>query len=150
MTRLRLTIAQMMGSVLLVGFGFAALRNADRFWASAAFGLAVISVSAALVGAYARKGSARMSWAGFATTGGACLATWLSSAQTVGSLSGPPQTLLQPILAKFQPYINPAAFGGAAFVTYTQIGNSLSVILLALVGAVVGRLVAVKDDRANP
>ena len=47
MTRPRLTIAQLMTVILLVGFGFAALRNADDFWASATYTLAIISILAA-------------------------------------------------------------------------------------------------------
>ena len=146
MTWLRFTIAQSMAIVLYVGFGFAALRNADAFWASATFSLAIISVSVALAGAFARKKEARMSWAGFAFAGGACLVIWLSTSQTVGSLNGPPQ----PLLYSFQPFINPMASGGRAFIAYTQICHSLDVILLGLVGAALSRLVAVKNDRPDP
>jgi hypothetical protein len=55
MTRLHFTLAQLMAIVLYLGFGFAALRNADDFWASATFTVAIISISTALVGAIARK-----------------------------------------------------------------------------------------------
>jgi hypothetical protein len=41
MTRLRLTIAQLMTFIFFVGFGFAALRNANQLWASATFREAV-------------------------------------------------------------------------------------------------------------
>ena len=146
MTRLRFTLAQLMAIVLYFGFSFAALRNADAFWASATFSLAIIMVSVAFLGAYARKEEAPMSWAGFATAGGACLVIWLSTSQTVGSLNGPPE----PLLYKFQPYIHPMAPGAkSALIAYTQICHSLDVILLGLVGAVLGHLVAVKDDRPN-
>jgi hypothetical protein len=40
-----------MAIVLIAGFGFAALQNADRFWASATFNLSITTMSAALVGA---------------------------------------------------------------------------------------------------
>jgi hypothetical protein len=149
MSRLRFTLAQLMGIVLAVGFGFAALRNADALWAGAAFSLANITVSVALVGACARSGKARTSWAGFAATGVAYLAIWLSMGQTVGYLSGPPQPVLQQLLYTFQPTINPMASAGAPFIAYTQIGNSLGVILFGLVGAVLGHLVAVTDGRGN-
>jgi hypothetical protein len=132
-----------------VGFGFAALRIADPFWARATFSLAIITVSVALVGAYARNGKARMSWAGFATGGGASLVTWLSTVPIIGNLNGRPEPLLQALLLKFQPYISPMASGGAALIHYTQISNSLDVILLGFVGAVVAQVVAVKDDQAN-
>ena len=58
MNRLRLTIANLMIVVLYAGLGFAALRNADEFWASATFTLAILAVSAAVVVAVARKGRA--------------------------------------------------------------------------------------------
>jgi hypothetical protein len=51
MNRFRFTVAQSMAIVLIGGFGFAALRNADRFWASVTFNLAITTISAALVGA---------------------------------------------------------------------------------------------------
>jgi hypothetical protein len=146
MTRLRFTLAQLMGIVLYLGFGFAALRNADAFWASATFSLAIISVSVALVGAYARKKEARPPWAGFATAGGACLVIWLLTPQTTGSVNGPPQ----PILFQLQPYINPTAAGGSTLIAYLQICHSLDAILLGLVGAALGHLVGVKEDRPTP
>jgi hypothetical protein len=65
MTRLRFTLAQLLAILLYLGFGFAALRNADEFWASAAYTLAIILIAAALVGALARKGGARTTWIGF-------------------------------------------------------------------------------------
>ena len=40
MSRLRFTIAQAMALVIFVGFGFAALRNAEEFWASATYTVA--------------------------------------------------------------------------------------------------------------
>jgi hypothetical protein len=55
MTRPRLTLAQLMAVVLLVGFGFAALRNANPSWASVTFSLAILAVSVALAGACSRK-----------------------------------------------------------------------------------------------
>ena len=45
MTRLRFTLAQLIAFVLFIGFGFAALRNADGLWASAAFSSASSSRS---------------------------------------------------------------------------------------------------------
>jgi hypothetical protein len=143
MRRLRVTIAQLMAVILFVGFGFAALRNANPFWASAAFSLAIVSISVAAVGALARKGEARMPWAGFAITGGACLVIRLLTHDTVGSMDGPPRLLLY----RFQEYINPAATGGKELIAYTQTCLSLEAILLGLVGAILGHLVAVKDDR---
>src|SRR5262249_4779035 len=69
MSRLRFTIAQAMALVLLAGIGFAALRSASVLWASAVFTLTVTVLSAALLAAMARRGRARMTWAGFALFG---------------------------------------------------------------------------------
>ena len=146
MTRLRFTLAQLMAIVLYSAFGFAALRNADAFWASTTFSLTIISVSVALVGAFGSKKEARMTWAGFAVAGGVNLVIWLATSQTVGYLNGPPPALLYTL----QPYINPTASGGASFIAYTQICNSLNVVFVGLVAAVLSRLVAVKNDQPNP
>ena len=65
MSRPRFTTAQSMVVVIYVGFGFAALRNADGLWPSATFTLAVIMVTVAFVGALAREGNFGRAWAGF-------------------------------------------------------------------------------------
>src|SRR5437868_3875327 len=83
MTNLRFTLAQLMAIMLYLGFGFAARRNADDYWASATFTVAIISISAALVGAIARKGRARMTWAGFAVFGWAYVVTGLLAPRMV-------------------------------------------------------------------
>lgn len=50
MNRFRFTLAQLMAIVLFIGFGFAALRNANALWTSATFSLAILTVSVALAG----------------------------------------------------------------------------------------------------
>ena len=82
----------------------------------------------------------------------ACLAgIWLGDA-TYRRLSvyGPPQLLVYWGLLRLQPSIQPLASGGVPFIAYAQISHSLEVILLGLVGAALGRLLAVKDDRPYP
>jgi hypothetical protein len=69
MSRLRFTLAQLMALVIYLGFGLAALRNANPFWAGATYTLAIITIAAAPLGAYARRGTARLTWAGFAVFG---------------------------------------------------------------------------------
>ena len=69
MTRHRFTLAQLMAIVLSVGFGFAALRNANELWASATYTLAFLMNLVATLGALARKGRARLAWVGFAVFG---------------------------------------------------------------------------------
>ena len=77
MPRARITIAGLMALVVYVALAVAALRNADAFWASASFSVAVLSISVALAGAVAFEGRARMPWAGFAAGGLVSLAVWL-------------------------------------------------------------------------
>src|SRR5262249_28609494 len=74
------------------------------------------------------------------------LIIWLSTSSTIGYLNGPPQ----PLLFRFQPYINPVASGGSPYIAYTQISHSLDVVLLGCLGAIMGRLLAAKGDRPNP
>jgi hypothetical protein len=69
MTRPRYSLAQLMAILVYLGFGFAALRNADEFWATATYSIAVLTIAAAPVGAIARRGAARSTWAGFAVFG---------------------------------------------------------------------------------
>jgi hypothetical protein len=154
MTRLRLTIAQLMTVILLVGFGFAALRNANPFWASATYTIAIISILVALLCAFVRKGKARMSWAGLAVFGWAYFLIDLLPNRSVGSLgAGPipwPSLLIEWGTAYLQPYIHPWAPGTSEWVQYDQVSHSLGIILFGLVGAVLGGLVVPRDDRPNP
>jgi hypothetical protein len=142
-SRHRFTIAALMAIVLFVAVGFAALRNANAFWASATFSLAVVTVSVAFAGAFARTGAARTPWAGFATCGFACLVIWLSTPETVGYVSGPPRLSAFWGFRQLLPYINPTAQkGGEPYIHWVQVCNSLQVVLFGLVGAILGRLVA--------
>ncbi len=145
MSRLRFTLAQLMAVVFYFGFGFAALRNATEVWASATFGVAIISVSLALAGAVTRKGKGRAASAAFATAGGARLVTWLLTAGSVGGLNGPPR----PFLHAFQAYINPGASGGGQYIYYTQVCNSLEIVLVGIIGAGIAHFLAAKDDGPN-
>ncbi len=154
MTRHRFTIAQLMALILYVGLSFAALRNANDFWASATFTVAILAVSVALVGVIARKGKDRMTWTGFAVFGWTCLlVVQLPPWPIGGQFGGPvpkPVLLIEWGMARLQSYINPLSLSGGSWVQYDQISHSLGIILFGLVGAVLARLLAVKDDRPNP
>jgi hypothetical protein len=100
-----------------------------------------------------------MIWLGFAVFGWASLLIWLSTPQqTVGfsgppvvGYSGPPLPLITWGLLDLVPYINQTStLGGEPLIAYDQICHSLEVILVSFVGAVLGRFVAVEDDRPNP
>jgi hypothetical protein len=169
----RFSIAALMGVVLFVALGFAALKNANAFWASATFTVAVVMISLALLGAIARKGRARMIWGGFAAFGWACLILWLARPQISpivgmggggfggGLMSSPsrrqpmsmPPLLTEWGLLQLQAHITPAA--GSSMrpmfrsVYVAQIFQSLDIIVFGFFGAILGRFVALKNEGAN-
>ena len=159
MIRLRFTLAQLMGIVFYLGFGFAALRNADDFWASAAYTLAIILIAASLVGAFARSGWARTPWVGFTVFGWTYLLIVHLPDWGPGGLGfGPirkPTLLIEWATARLQPYIHPlppGMSGGRAGIflhAYEQISKSLGIILFGLLGALLGRLVAAKGEQSD-
>src|SRR4051812_12295962 len=142
MNRLRFTLAQLMVIVLFIGFSFAALRNADEIWASATFTLAFLMVTVAPLGALARRGRARMAWAGFAVFG---WSRFMVGAHplTTNSVFGPrpsPGLLSE---RGFTTYVLPYLLTPAGItLSKMHIFSSLDVILFGLVGAIVGRLMA--------
>jgi hypothetical protein len=150
MTRPRLTIAQLMAIVLYLGFGFAAVRNANAFWASTTFGVAIMMILGASLGAFPRTGKARMTWAGFALFGWAYLLLGALPPRQVGLFGFGPVRWPDPLITAMSylyPYLAPPS--GFDHV-HDQVIYSLQIILFGLVGAIVGRLVAVKDERPNP
>ena len=159
MTHFRFSLAQLMAMVLYLGLGFAALRNADRFWASATSTLGIVAISTALVGALVRRGRARPAWIGFAAFGWIYLLISTLPPRASGGLGfGPlprPPDLIEWGLANLQPYLRPVPSGqmwNSAFVLtpYEQVVHSLGIVIFGSVGGVVGRFLAVRDERANP
>lgn len=65
----RLSLATLMGVVLLISFGLAALSHASAEWVAAVRIVTAVSMLAALLGVIYRTGPARAGWAGFALLG---------------------------------------------------------------------------------
>jgi hypothetical protein len=154
MTRLRVTIAQLMTLIVFVAFGFAALRNSDGLWATATYTLAVISILTAILLVCARKGKARFTALGFAVFG--CAYYWIDLLpdRGVGSLgAGPvpwPKLIIQWGAGILQPYVHPIPSSRPFdWVQYDQVSHSLGIIVFGLFGAVVGRIVARTGERSN-
>lgn len=88
--RRRVSILGLMGLILLMGLGFAALRSASAFWASFLFTLAYLMVTASTIAAIASPGRERASWAGFAVACGGHLALVFGPLASAGGLVVPP------------------------------------------------------------
>lgn len=69
MMRARLTIAGMMGVVLLVGAAFAGLTHPTMLWSRAVATLTAVVLLTAILGALFGRGHARGFWAGYALFG---------------------------------------------------------------------------------
>jgi hypothetical protein len=150
MTWLRFTLAQLMALVLVLGFGFAALRDADHYWADATYTIAILSVSTALLGAIVRRGPTRVPWIGYAVFGWTYVLLDFLPSYT-GSGFGfervkRPTLMIMWAIGRLQPHIN----GSTHLFHYDQVSYSLGMILFGLVGSIVGRLIAVKPERPNP
>jgi hypothetical protein len=145
-----MTIAGLMAIVLYVAFGFAALRNADQFWANATYTIAIFSTSTALLGAIVRKGTARVPWIGYAVFGWTyvlldLLPSWTPSGFGFERVVRPNLMIMWGI-GRLHPYINISI----NLLRYDQVSYSLGMILSGLIGAVLARFLASKDDRPNP
>lgn len=69
MNTLRFSLARMLGVVVLVALGLAALVNATRWWVSVAFSVALTVLFVGVVGGLCRTGARRAFWSGFAVFG---------------------------------------------------------------------------------
>ena len=180
MTRLRFTLAQLMATVIFIGLGFAALRSASRLGASAVFTLTVAVLSAAILGAMARRGRARMTWAGFALFGWIYLGTTFGPWADGNGVTAPPYVtrwVLDYTAAWLRdPDLRGHRCGGRGavltvpdvghrrgderreaapvpprdFRAFHRIGHCLAAIMFGLLGAVLGRFIATEDDRPHP
>jgi hypothetical protein len=174
MKRFRLSVAALMGVVLLLALGMAALRANTDIWASAMFTAAVSLFSVAIIAAMAIRGSARFTWMGMAVFGWIYLV--ISFGPWPGSTTEPPPLITSVLLDYVQDYIlttnkipylytapvNPHPFleklgglpgaapppGGyrniGSISPYLQTGQCLGGMLFGIMGAVAGRLISAR------
>ena len=157
----RFTIAQSMTFVLCFGLALAALRHADKFLAGLVYNLTVIVLSVALVCVLVGDRRTRARWAGFASFGWAYLILSKLPDSPHGLLDlgriPQPTLLLDWGFACLQPYIKPLrpgmGWGGTAAVSfllpYEQVSVSLGVLLFGLLGTIIGRLIAARNEQSN-
>jgi hypothetical protein len=142
----RVSIAGLMILVLLVAFGFAALKNPSQLVAGLAFMLAMGMLLLALVGMAFGRGGVQIHLAGFAVFGWGYLILVLST----GDLPLPtlPSSMLVAYLSQVMLPPKPTAMnatggtflvarmtGRPEIVQFLQIGHSLATLLVALLGS---------------
>jgi hypothetical protein len=195
MKRSLFSIAGMMALVVLIALGFAALRNPTLFWASLIFTATVAFLAMAILGTLARRGRARMTWAGVAVFGWIYVALsfgpvpnangvtyppfptqvlidfWQSVRETSDKalsaqnpswrlirensrptgepiLSGPPNAIWIP---SSRPSTSPPP-PPIPFIDWQnlrRIGHSLGAVLFGLLGGLIGRVLAGRDEPAE-
>jgi hypothetical protein len=150
MRRIRFTIAQSMAAVLVIAFGFAALTNANAYWGSATYTLAIAMLAAAVVGAIARKGRRRITFAAFAIFGWTYLlvSRLPSDLQHIGDgfgLAHAPTMPFEAGIQAFALFFYPAG-RGSTWEHFVQVSHSIGIILSGAVGAALGHFLAAKDD----
>ncbi len=151
MRRFRFTIGTLMGVVLVLAIGFAALKNVNTTWAGVMVLLTCGALGLAMMGAVLRREATRAWWIGFAVFGWGYLglALWSYSASDLPEL--PTTILLEAIVPKYR-WAPPSHYRGTTFSGCVQgpvdpspfqIGQCLWTFLVALLGGVLARAVFV-------
>jgi hypothetical protein len=137
-----------MAFVIFIGFGFAALRNANEIWASATFTLAFFMITMAPLGALVRRGTARMAWSGFGIFGWARLLidAFPHPDFTLFGAMPSPGLLTDRVFDYLLRYLSTP---GGLDNYPAQVCHSLQIILFGLLGTVLGRLMALNDERPS-
>jgi hypothetical protein len=167
MARLRFSIAGLMALVLVLGIDLAALKHPSERAASLLFALILASLLTSILGAMVRLGRERMAWTGFAAFGWTylLLSLWFLPWLTGDQLR--PPVLPSEYLEDLYPYIGPSPPPGpeplgqdvyrlshvrfvgmraADWKPFRQICNTLGTVLFALLGAMLGRMVAIQQN----
>ena len=135
---IRFSIAGLMGAVLFVAIGFAALRSASEAWSGALFLATRGVIGLALVGAICRRGPQRAWWLGFAVFG------WIYMGSSFEPFyywpKIPTQTLLEQLGARmFGTGKNMTLYSSGHDGRFLAIGHCLCTFLAAIFGAFLSR-----------
>jgi hypothetical protein len=151
MTRTRFTLAQLMGIVVFLALGFAAVRTANELWASLVYTVGIISIATALLIAFARAGRERLTWTGYAVFGWTYVVVDLLAPPTIisykfGLIRGPKLVFFQ-VIQLLERFILPSL---GFDVVHEHVCHSLGIILFGVLGAIAGRFIPLKDDGLGP
>jgi hypothetical protein len=146
MRHLRFSLAGLMGFVLFVALGLAALRCATPVWVATTFVLTRLTLGLAVLNAAYSHGVRRAWWLGFSLLGW----TWLIAIATREELTVP--TLpASSLLRTLKPYLGPREIPGPATIQsatrssmenmrYNLIAHDLCALLFAFIGGMAGRV----------
>jgi hypothetical protein len=148
----RISIAALMGGILFIAIGFAALKHPTPLGTSALATLLQGSFAIAILGAVIRRGPRRAFWAGFAICGGsyALLAFDLSPAPSIQR----PELVTVDLLVLLKGYMTgePRSWDkalnemttarNADWNLFAQAGHSLLAMMIAVLGGHLGRVFA--------
>jgi hypothetical protein len=130
MKTMRISIAGLMGFVLVVALGFGGLKGANEYWASGCFTLMVTGLVVAILNAALGRGKDRAYWLGFAVAGGIYLAVAFGTGEW--SRSAYPSLLPQLAFNRLEPLIHPNAnFGSLATITVNSAPNVINYTTIA-------------------
>ena len=113
MRMMRVSIAGLMGFVLVAALGFAGLKGATEYWASGCFTLMVAAMTLAILLAMQGRGRDRAYWSGFAVAGWAYFA--LNFGVNEASRAACPPLLTQILFNRIVPLIHPESVVSGSF-----------------------------------
>jgi hypothetical protein len=162
----RFTIAGLMGLVVVVAVGVAALRFASDLWAGILLMPTLGTLGAAVLAFHERTGSLRSWWRGFALFGWGYLVLAMGPWASEAIAPHLPTTAgLDALYARMHPdseaqadldVANTRLRGGIVLATsnsapepFLRVGHCLWALLVACVGGVVGRALHARGERAT-
>jgi hypothetical protein len=147
----RLGIAGLMTLVLGIAIGLAALRNANRWWASGTYTAAISAVALAILLAAISSGRSRSVSTGFAVFGLTYLLSDSRPPRVVNGFGMGPQShprfIVEQAFTLLQPHLKPMPQGSMQdFIHYDQVSHALAILLFGVLGAVLARFAAKRRD----
>jgi hypothetical protein len=159
--RIRYTIRDLTALVLLLGFGFVALRGATLGWATASILIALLVLCSATLGAVIRRGSSRPCWVGFAIFGWAYFllhfnpwAQWTTgyspahfTTWAIDSLLGPrvdPELEMGHLMGGVESFVILGSGKSGSF--FCAVFHAIASLLFGLVGSAVGIVLSERSE----